>query len=323
MWIKTPEATDTEERSRLCEFITPLVERLGTAADAFTNGGPLTHNASFWTVFFRSLIVEISGGLLPCGDRSEAEVRHELLTPLLRRIAYSLSSIEAPEGVEPGSEYWSALEYEYQTEERPSTRGSKPRVDYVMTGQVNGKLLFQIPIETKKQNTLGDIGQLAHYMSTRCMVVEKNTGIGFIIDESTLYFAFAPLMLRSDGIDLHLPIILISPKISWREGTFINRGALVSVCLFQKFSLRRETIDYKCLKNYFKEKCSTVKEFAEITAPMPPTDGPGMSGVPYDLLVDYEKTHKENVILKAKLARLQSMTPDDDDYEPQPKRFCH
>ena len=103
-------------------------------------------------LFFRNLIVDICGGFLPCCDRSEAEVRNELLTPLLRRIAYSLSSIEAPEGVEAGSVYWSALEYEYKTEERPSTRGSKPRVDYVMTGQVNGKLLSQIP---KKHNTLG------------------------------------------------------------------------------------------------------------------------------------------------------------------------
>ena len=65
--------------------------------------------------------MDISGGLLPCRDRSEVEVRHELLTPLLRRIAYSLSSIEAPEGVEVGSVYWLALEYEYKTEERPST----------------------------------------------------------------------------------------------------------------------------------------------------------------------------------------------------------
>ena len=48
---KSPEATATEDRSRIREFITPLVERLGTAADALTNGGPLTHNASFWTVF--------------------------------------------------------------------------------------------------------------------------------------------------------------------------------------------------------------------------------------------------------------------------------
>ena len=59
------------------------------------------------------------------------------------------------------------------------------------------------------------------------------------------------------------------------------------MCLFQKFSLTRETIDCKCLENYFKDKWSTVKEFAEITAPMPPTDGPGMSGVPFDFLVDY------------------------------------
>ena len=60
----------------------------------------------------------ISGGLLPCRDRSEVEVRHELLTPLLRRIAYSLSSTEEPEGVEVGSVYWSALEYEYVQDRR-------------------------------------------------------------------------------------------------------------------------------------------------------------------------------------------------------------
>ena len=54
----------------------------------------------------------------------------------------------------------------------------------------------------------------------------------------------------------------------------------------------------------------------EITSPMPPTDG---SGVPFDL----KKKHKENVILKTQLACLQSMTTDNDDDEPQPKRFCH
>ena len=83
------------------------------------------------------------------------------------------------------------------------------------------------------------------------------------------------------------------------------------MCLFQKFSLRRETIDCK-------EKWSTIKEFAKITA-----HGPGMSGVLFDLLVDYEKKHKENVVLMAQLVCLQSMTSDNDDDEPQPEMFCH
>ena len=48
-----------------------------------------------------------------------------------------------------------------------------------------------------------------------------------------------------------------------------------------------------------------------------------MSGVLFDLLVDYEKKHKENVVLMAQLVRLQSMTPDNDDDEPQPEMFCH
>ena len=108
-----PNSARDSERARLLELCTPIIQKLEKEGDKLTRG-PLTHNASFWTIFFRSLVVEISGGLLarPGHQRNEAEVRHKLLTPLLRRIAHSLSTIEAPEGVAEGSMYWSALNYE-------------------------------------------------------------------------------------------------------------------------------------------------------------------------------------------------------------------
>ena len=119
--------------------------------------------------------------------------------------------------------YWSALNYEYKTEERPNTPGAKPRVDYLITGQMSDRILYQIPVESKKKNTLGDMGQLAHYMSTlgRDGFFQKTTGIGLVLDESTVYFAFTPLILQNDE---HLPIVLLSPKVTWRNGTCINLG---------------------------------------------------------------------------------------------------
>ena len=40
-------------------------------------------NTSFWTMFFRTLVVELSGGLLdrPDHTRTEAEICHQLITP--------------------------------------------------------------------------------------------------------------------------------------------------------------------------------------------------------------------------------------------------
>ena len=86
-----PNSARDSERARLLELCTPIIQKLEKEGDKLTHG-PLTHNASFWTTFSRSLVVEISGRLLarPGHQRNEAEVRHELLTPLLRRIAHSL-----------------------------------------------------------------------------------------------------------------------------------------------------------------------------------------------------------------------------------------
>ena len=109
-------------------------------------GGQTTylHNASFWTTFFNMLSIEMSAGLVVRHGRtrSEAEVRHELVSPLLRRIAHCVSSMAAPEGWDEGVVYSSHLNVETSTEDRPHTPGPKPRVDYTLCGHSSGKLLY-------------------------------------------------------------------------------------------------------------------------------------------------------------------------------------
>ena len=65
------------------------------------NGETILHNKSFWTTFLNTLHIEMSAGLvvrIKGRSRSEAEVRHELVSPLLRRLAHCVSSMAAPVG---------------------------------------------------------------------------------------------------------------------------------------------------------------------------------------------------------------------------------
>jgi hypothetical protein len=73
----------------------------------------------------------------PGHARSEAEVRYELITPLLRKVAHSVAIAGAPEGWEPGAVFSSVLNVERLTEERLNMRGAKPRVDYTLAGYIH------------------------------------------------------------------------------------------------------------------------------------------------------------------------------------------
>ena len=80
-------------------LLTSALDQVGKALLDFVGGRTgLIHNTSFWTVFSNSLIIEMSGGLLIRRgyERSEADVRHELISPLLKRVAHSMSEIVLP-----------------------------------------------------------------------------------------------------------------------------------------------------------------------------------------------------------------------------------
>ena len=176
-----------------------ILDTLATATgEAFCDASaPLLHNTSYWT---NSLIAEISGGLCIRSEyeRSEAEVKHELIAPFLKRIAHAVSAVVAPSGWEGGSEFTSLLNVESKTEERRHTRGAKPRVDYTLCGHVGGEAVYGVPVEVKKNMTVKDMPQLAQYMATlgrSGKYTEENVCIGFLIDEFYVRVAFAPLSL--------------------------------------------------------------------------------------------------------------------------------
>ena len=172
--------------------------------------------------------------MTPGYEWAEAEIRHELITPLLRRIAHSISTMDEPPGCAPGSTYSSALHFETKTQEWPHVPGVKPRVEYLLTGQKEGKVLYLIPVEVKRRNTLADMGLLAHYMSSLGKsrgLVEGNTCVAYLLDGSSVHFAFAPYTSK-DG--LYLPIVLVSLR---RTGTSIDTGTCVAMCLLQALSM--------------------------------------------------------------------------------------
>lgn len=125
----------------------------------------------FTTVLIDSLFVELSSGLFvnPGRPLSEAEVRHDLISPLLRRIAHSIPSLPEPEheGLEVDKQlYSSSLNVKVATGSRCHVPGAKPRVDYVLTGTVGDTLYNNIPTEVKKRIVTMDLAQMAQYHAT-------------------------------------------------------------------------------------------------------------------------------------------------------------
>ena len=155
------------------------------------------------------------------GYLSEADVRHELISPLLKRVPHSMSEIVLPASNPEEQEYALSLVVESATERRLHTPGSKPTVDHCLVGRTERQILYKVPVEAKKMFTFNDMGQLAYYMGQLAKVGGNNTEIGLLMDETRLKIAVAPLCL-SEG-PLPLPIIILSPSVTWRDRATLKR----------------------------------------------------------------------------------------------------
>ena len=201
------------------------------------------HNSVFWDTFIESLLFQLIPGMMaePEGI-SESRLRKVLLTPLLQKVAHSVSIMKVPQsysGEEEG--YVTNVLVEHVTESRQGVRGNKPSVDYTLTAFVNkdsSEPLFMIPVETKKEIVEKDISQLAHYMSTmgKSKYLEDLTFLGILLDQNAIRLAFSPFN-HSNNIDI--PFVLVSPPLNWRSGIGINRGTCVLMCLLHRLRLPR------------------------------------------------------------------------------------
>ena len=84
---------------KLQEYLNGVLDLLAEAVDRVFNDTSL-YNTSYWNTFIHTLLFDISGGLVvrPGHVRSEAEVRYNLINPLLKHVVNRIAMIKAPEG---------------------------------------------------------------------------------------------------------------------------------------------------------------------------------------------------------------------------------
>ena len=114
-----------------------VLESVRVGLSGLFSGQCVLHDTSFWAWFFQALVFDLSAGLVVKDNdqRSEAEVRHQLLTPLLSWTAHYAHVTKTPATLEEevSFEYSSQFDFEVATDHK-STRGRKPQVDYALSG---------------------------------------------------------------------------------------------------------------------------------------------------------------------------------------------
>ena len=274
----------------------------------------MLHNSSFWAWFVQRLLYDLTSGLVHTNrKKSEVEIRHDLLTPLLSWASHYAHITLRPETVNSEGEtstfeYSSAFELEPQTEWRPNTRGRNPQVDFALVGCVDGKPIYEIAVEAKAKLSIKDMSQLAQYMATLVNGIhtKPKTTVGLLLDQDTVQFAFSALCLPATYTPLS--IVLVSPPLRWRSGTAVDRGVCIALCLLQKLTVKRVSVDEVKWKQVFGEELwgeveRVAKEIEEEGFLM--QQAAASSTVPYDLLEDIEMLRNEVIMLRREVSKLQ------------------
>ena len=193
----------------------PVLEKVQDGLSALFSGKskPVIYNKSFWMRYFQTLVFELSAGLVVTDhDRSETEIRQQLITPVLSWAAHyaHLTPLSPSEQVD--QEYFSRLDFELITESRQGVKGRKPHVDYVLSGHLGDTTLYQVAAEAKVKLCCRDMAQLSQYMASLAASgdLNKKCTVGLLMDKESVCFLFN--MLSLDNM-LPLPLTLVSPAV--------------------------------------------------------------------------------------------------------------
>ena len=275
----------------------------------------MLHNGSFWAWFVHRLVYDLASGLVHTDQKkSEVEICHDLLTPLLSWAAHYAHITLSPETVnsegEPSTfEYASAFELEPKTEWRPNTRGRNPQVDFALVGCVDGEPIYEIAVEAKATLSIKDMSQLAQYMATLVNGIhtKPKTTVGLLLDQNTVRFAFSALCLPATNTPLS--IVLVSPPLKWRSGTAVDRGVCIALCMLQKLTVKRVSVDEVKWKQVFGEELwGEIERVAnEIEEEGFNRDHSATSStVPYDVLQEIQLLRNEVTTLRREFSVLQA-----------------
>ena len=265
--------------------------------DMFSNGKGVLHNTTFWSQFFHSLVFELSAGLVihRGPPRNEAEVRHQLLTPLLNKAAHCASMMKAP-GDFKGSEIEYSSEFNLETKTDSSgTPGRKPEVDYLLSGYVGNEAVYRIPAESKVKMEPADMSQLSQYMSTMIngKYISNNVTQGVLLDETLVQFAFSALCLDKEGKCIPLPIVLLSPPLKWREGTALDRSVCIGICLLHNLQKKRMSVCDEWQKSFGQPTWDDIIQFATMIYDKKFEVNHSRREFPYDAHQELEKLRQE------------------------------
>ena len=275
--------------------------------DMFSNGKGVLHNTAFWSQYFQYLVFELSAGLVVHSgpSRNEAEVRHELLTPLLNRAAHC-SSIMKALGDFKGSEveYSSEFNFEMKTDSS-GTPGWDPEVDHLLSGYVGNEAVYRIPAESKVKMEPADMSQLSQYMSTMTngKYISSNVTQGILLDETLVQFAFSALCLDKEGKCIPLPIVLLSPPLKWRERTALDRGVCIGICLLHSLQMKRKSVCDQWQKSFGQPTWDDIIQFATMIYDKKIEVNHSRREFPYDAHQELEKLRQEVNQLQQNLRR--------------------
>ena len=282
------------------------------------------HNEHFWKVYFRSLWYDLSPGLSICKvTKNEAEVRHYLLTPLLKKTAHAASMTLSPEDC-PCLEYCSVLGMETTLAVESSSKpGRKPAVDYTLIGYVESDTLYVIPVEAKATTCEKDIAQLSQYMETigNGRYVHPFCTVGFLLDQTNVRFAFSVFALAladqsvsTSPLPLPLPVTLVNPVLAWRRGVSLNRHVCVAMALLGNFRTKRVTVLEEDWRHYVGEAWEEVKRLAEEAAKQPQIPKPALNDAFEEMKRKYEILEEENATLRALIKKSDTDTDSVSDH---------
>ena len=249
------------------DLFLPVIDHIKQGfVELLSNGKEILHNRTFWSQFFHSLVFELSAGLVvhTGPPRNEAEVGHQLLTPLLNRAAHCASMMKAP-GDCKGSKIEYSSEFNLETKTDSSgTPGRKPEVYYLLSGYVGNEAVYRIPAESKVKMQASDMSQLSQYMSTMTngKYISRNVTQGILLDDTFVHFAFYALFVDKEGKCIPLPIVLISPPLKWRERTVFDRGVYIGICLLHSLQMKRKSICDQWQKSFGKPTWDDIIQFA-------------------------------------------------------------
>ena len=222
-----------------------------------------SHVNKFWEDLAFNL--KQATGIHPVASRKRWNEEHlvtSLIQPTLEKIVHSISIIpRKPDSKQLGGIVSSHLVIQDEIKMGDAS-GRSPAVDATIQISDGDTCEVLIPVEVKVEIALKHLYQIAAYVTKVSTAEEpqKKIVIGIIIDSKNFNLVFSPYNYRDEsGKELPLPIVYVSPAITWRDSSphgqillsILPAALMVIACTcyfeWERIECDRERIDSQVL----------------------------------------------------------------------------